>query len=250
MLKPENSQSKKDLSLAVSAFAEALPGSPGEAYLAERQVGMKTAERMRLGYVDPNNPISGWERFAGRLAIPYLNAKGEAVWVKFRATPENGPDADKYAQQAGGRSRLFNTIALSAPGDTLALAEGEFDVITLTALGIPAVGIPGAQNWKSFMARCLDGYKRVVIFYDDDKPGRELVQTVKKKVPDIIALSPPGAHHDVNDAFKAGLGSQIRAMALGLEPTSTTEENHHEHEEQEAAANLDGISNPDGAIPY
>lgn len=179
---------------------------------------------MRLGYVDPATAPEGWDRHHGRIAIPYLNVKGDVVWIKFRATPENGPEADKYSQEAGGGTPLFNTIALSAPGDLIVLCEGEFDVITLTALGIPAVGIPGANNWKDHFYRCLQGWARVVMFYDGDKPGRELVKVIKKKIPDLIPMAPPGGHHDINDAYLAGLGETIVALARGeVEPDEQAE---------------------------
>jgi DNA primase len=222
-LRPLNSAIKKGLQEAAVAFTEALPGSPGEAYLQERGIGPKTAERMRLGYVDPATAPDGWDRHEGRISIPYLNAKGEVVWIKFRATPETKPDykgeIPKYSQEAGGGTPLFNTIALSAPGELIVLCEGEFDVITLTALGIPAVGIPGANNWKDHFYRCLQGWDRVVIFFDEDKPGRELVKVIKKRMPDIIPLAAPGGHHDINEAYLAGLGGTIIALARGeVEP--------------------------------
>lgn len=208
-------------------FSAALPGSPGMEYLGKRGIGPRTAETLRLGYVDPQGPIpEGWERFAGRIAIPYLNIDGVVVWAKFRALEDV---KEKYAQQAGGRTRLYNLRALSVPSGTLALCEGEFDTISLTALGIPAVGIPGANNWKPYFHRVLQGYDRVVMFYDDDEPGRSLVQTVKQKMPDIVPLAAPGGHHDLGDAFEAGLGDSIRALVKG-EPVEE--------------------SDPDGEPPY
>lgn len=220
MLKPVQAQAKKELQHAVQVFEQALPGSPGEEYLQARGIGPRTAARLRLGYVDPAAPLDGWERFGHRICIPNLNFNGEPVWAKFRALDPKAKA--KYAQQAGAESRLFNTLALSAPGDTIILAEGEFDVLTLTALGLPAVGIPGVTNWKSHFHRCFDGYGRIVLFYDDDEPGRDLVKHVRGKLPDLIPIAAPGGHNDVSDAFMAGHGEAIRALALG----TTEQENH------------------------
>lgn len=214
---------------------------------------------MMLGFVDPDDPPEGWKRYAGRIAIPYLNVKGDPVWVKFRATPGLTPDgADKYAQEPGGGTPLFNTRALSAPGDILVLCEGEFDTITLSALGLPAVGIPGANNWKSHFPRCLQGWDRIVMFYDDDKPGRDLVKLVKKQMPDIIPMSPPGGHHDVGEAYEAGLGEAIVALARGIE----SEQDHDSRAEEAPApeagataadinpAGFNGLDHPESEPPF
>lgn len=260
MLKPSSTASKKVLLEAAEAFQGALPGSPGEEYLTGRGIGEKTAGRLRLGYVSPDAPPEGWERYAGRLAIPYVNAKSEVVWIKFRSTPETKPDfkgeVDKYAQEPGGQTRLYNTQALSATGDTLALCEGEFDVITLTALGIPAVGIPGASSWKTWFNRCLQGWGRIVLFYDDDKAGRELVKTVKGKIPDVVPVAAPGGHNDVNEAYMAGLGDRIVALAKGEDEDHEPERAGQEEGGDERSAVVSQQAEADylrpdvGAIPY
>ena len=213
MLRPSNSRTKKELERVTAKFHAALPGSPGETYLESREIGRRTVGALRLGYVDPNDPEVGWEQVAGRLAIPYLNYNGDPVWVKFRDL--TGTADNKYAQQAGGETRLYNLRALSVSGDTLVLCEGEFDTITMTALGIPAVGIPGANNWKAHHYRILQGYSRYVMFYDDDKPGRELVKTVRAKLPDVIPVAPPGGFHDVSEAYVAGKADDIRRLVKG-----------------------------------
>lgn len=219
---------KAELAKVVHHFHMALPDSPAWEYLESRKIGRGTAKALRLGYVDPANPVEGWERFAGRLAIPYLNPKGDAVWVKFRATHLTKPNAKgevvKYTQQAGEEGRLYNTIALSAKGDTLCLVEGEFDAIVLTALGIPAVGIPGTGAFKPHFAKALEGWPRTVLFYDNDpvgkngkRAGEALLGAVKDKMPDVIPLVAPGGHNDIGDAYEAGLGEAIKALAYGYE---------------------------------
>lgn len=226
--KPLHPAVKAELREAVAHFHQALPGSAGWDYLEGRKIGRGTARALRLGYVDPADPREGWERFAGRLAIPYLNPKGDAVWIKFRATHITKPNAKgevvKYAQQAGEEARLYNTIALTAKSDTLCLVEGEFDAIVLTALGIPAVGVPGAGAFKPHMAKALDGWPRTVLFYDNDpegkngrRPGEALLEAVKAKMPDVIPLVAPGGYNDIGDAYEAGLGEAIKALAYGYE---------------------------------
>jgi hypothetical protein len=69
------------------------------------------------------------------------------------------------------------------------------------------------------MKRCLDGYGRVVLFYDDDEngAGKALVAAVKASIPDVIALAAPGGYNDLNDAYTNGFGDAIRRLAYGEE---------------------------------
>lgn len=279
MNKPENSLQKRALLRAVETFEAAYAGSPAEEYLESRGIGARTAAAHRVGYVDPERPLEGWERFAGRISLPYLNLNKEPTWAKFRAQPGMGDVKAKYAQQEGGRGRLFNVQALAAPGDLICLTEGETDVMTLTALGIPAVGVPGARAWKSYMSRCLDGYSRVVLWYDDDmkphptkpgkfiSPGKDLVAAIREKMPDVIPLAAPGGHNDVNDAYRAGLGDAIRRLAYGIEDTDNddrprlgtpsrleapgVQEGGGPGDDPDPTPNrFDGISNPAGPVPF
>jgi hypothetical protein len=219
LLRPENARQKAALLRAVETFEQAYEGSPAQEYIESRGIGARTAAAHRIGYVSPDALVEGWERFAGRICIPYLNVNKEPVWAKFRANPLVREFKAKYAQQEGGRGRLFNLPALNHPGDLICLAEGELDVMTLTALGIPAVGVPGSKHWRAYMKRCLDGYGRVVLFYDDDEngAGKALVAAVKASIPDVIALAAPGGYNDLNDAYTNGFGDAIRRLAYGEE---------------------------------
>src|SRR5690606_34395336 len=219
MLRPENARQKAALMRAIDKFEAAYEGSPAEEYMHGRGIMPRTAQAHRVGFVDPARPLEGFERFAGRICIPYLNVNKEPVWAKFRANPLGRAFQAKCAQQEGGRGRLFSLPALSHPGDLICLAEGELDVMTLTALGIPAVGVPGSKHWRADMKRCLDGYGRVVLFYDDDEngAGKALVAAVKASIPDVIALAAPGGHNDLNDAYTNGFGDAIRRLAYGEE---------------------------------
>lgn len=111
--------------------------------------------------------------------------------------------------------RLFNLHALTYANTTLALCEGEMDAISLTALGVPTVGIPGANSWKPWHWRCLEGFERVVVFHDDDDAGKGLLKKVLTDVPQAVPAAPPGGFNDVNEALVAGLGDEVRRIVFG-----------------------------------
>src|SRR5690606_24218121 len=117
MLRPENARQKAALMRAIDKFEAAYEGSPAEEYMHGRGIMPRTAQAHRVGFVDPARPLEGFERFAGRICIPYLNVNKEPVWAKFRANPLVREFKAKYAQQEGGRGRLFNLPALNHPGD-------------------------------------------------------------------------------------------------------------------------------------
>lgn len=271
MLRPLNGRQKAELARVADIFQAAYDGSPAQDYVeGKRGIGPRTASAHRLGFVPEG--VEGWDRFAGRVAIPYLNFNKEVIHFKFRALDDNHV---KYAQQKGnGESRLFNLQALSARSTTLVMCEGEFDVITLTHLHLPAVGVPGAYKFAKHWPRALQGWDRIVLFYDDDEAGQKLVDRVMPNMPEVIPMTAPHGAKDLNEAFKAGHGESIRALALGT--VEELEQDAHEHngdafgqapavEEHasggepapewedggsEVGNQFDGIANPEGPIPF
>src|SRR5690606_15019537 len=79
MLRPENGRQKAALMRAIDKFEAAYEGSPAEEYMHGRGIMPRTAQAHRVGFVDPARPLEGFERFAGRICIPYLNVNKEPV---------------------------------------------------------------------------------------------------------------------------------------------------------------------------
>src|SRR5699024_7868051 len=79
------------------------------------------------------------------LSIPYLTASNEVVNIRFRNLTDSGP---KYLQLPGTPVGPYNLKALTEDASTVVIAEGELDAVTLSALGIAAIGMPGANSCK------------------------------------------------------------------------------------------------------
>ena len=57
----------------------------------------------------------------------------------------------------------------------MTLVEGESDVHTLWHHGIPAIGLPGATNWREDRdARCFDGIETIYVLIESDKGGQSV----------------------------------------------------------------------------
>jgi DNA primase len=143
-------------------YREMFKGSPAEEYLIGRGITTETADYFKLGYVESPALVDD-ERYLGRLCIPYLTSSG-VVQMRFRKMTDGGA---KYLGDLGVDGRPFNTLALKNPARTIYLTEGEIDAMTIFQLGLPSIGIPGANLWTKLFARMFR-YRSVVILVDGD----------------------------------------------------------------------------------
>lgn len=157
----------------------------------------------QIGYVE--SPLPGHEKYRGKLSIPYLT-RGGVVTIRFRCIGEiDHPEREKceghakYLSLPGDVPRIYHPAALHAPSRHIAICEGEFDAMTASGAGIPAVGLPGVSSFRDYMTRLFVGYQTVYILADaDDKgQGAEFADKLAGRIPSArICLMPEG--HDVN----------------------------------------------------
>jgi DNA primase len=172
-------------------LGEALP------YLLSRGITEETAHMFRLGFV--KNPETGHELYQGKLSIPYLTPAG-VIDIRFRSlSNDSGP---KYLSRPGASTHIYNIGALSRDNGMLVVCEGEIDTIIATQVGFIAVGLPGANNWKQFYSRVLDGWEKIMLFCDGDNAGREMAKTISRELDNVFPVFMPD-NQDVNDVFLA-----------------------------------------------
>lgn len=185
-------------------------------YLVSRGFTKELAQKHLLGTV-PADCDPAHAQFIGWLSIPYMVVNGVAGF-KFRRT--DGQPGPKYMAPMHQPARLFNAVAISTAGDTIAICEGELDTIVANQL-VPAVGIPGAKAWRPHFGKLFSGFRRVYVLADNDdkgdgsaNPGMELAQKVLQEVEhaELIAL-PAGT--DVNSLVLAeGLDGLRKRMGI------------------------------------
>jgi hypothetical protein len=104
------------------------------------------------------------------LRIPYCGMAGEELAVRIRIAL----DGDRFRWRSGSKPLLYGLLRVGEArrAGYVALVEGESDCHTLWFYGIPALGIPGATNWREDRdAAHLDGIKTIYVVVEPDRGG-------------------------------------------------------------------------------
>lgn len=183
------------------------------AYLEARGIDLEYARQCGLGVVSGEDDLTRvMPGLKGRLAIPYLTPAGPRQ-MSFRCIKDHNckevPHA-KYLPFPGmtdaekrQSKRLYFVLSYQTAGATMCLTEGEIDALTLNMLGIPAMGVPGAENWQSHWTAVFEDFSSILVFRDGD---------VEKVKPDGSIVK-PASDKFVSTIIKH-LGSKVRVIKL------------------------------------
>ena len=208
-MQPTTDSQRETLEEAVTSYQQAV--SPAVArYLLERGIEEQAAATFRLGVVE--DPAPGHDRFRGMLAIPYLHRSGYPLTIRFRCLRDQEHDCrdyfhGKYNGLKDEPTRIFNTTALFQAESEIHVTEGELDAIILNQIGLPAIAVPGAHNWKYHYTVVLAGYSRVWVWGDDDEAGHEFVGKVTRACRQARGVRIKGG--DVTDLYLRGGASAL-----------------------------------------
>jgi hypothetical protein len=110
---------------------------------------------------------------ASAVRIPYMDESGEEVCVRFRVSLDGSP---KIKTRRGDQQILYGLWLLDRIRDAgmVVLVEGESDTHTLWYHRFPALGIPGANSWKSEWSEKLEGIERIYVVVEPDAAGEGL----------------------------------------------------------------------------
>jgi DNA primase len=159
-------------------------------YLVNRGIDRDTAERWQLGYVE--TPLPGHEDFVGRLAIPYLTPAGP-LCIKFRCVESHDCKAAGCVKYLGepNENRLFGVWNFRHDDPTIAITEGELDAVVATQVGVRAIGVPGATQWRPYWDHLFEGYDEVVLLRDGDAAGRKMSENLMARLPQLRVVKMP-----------------------------------------------------------
>ena len=103
---------------------------------------------------------------------------------------------------AGATTHLYNVSAFFRATTFISICEGEIDTITLdAACGIPAVGVPGVNNWKKHYTRLLQDFEKVFLFADGDNAGSDFGKSLSRELGNLVVVQMPEGE-DVNSMYR------------------------------------------------
>ena len=212
----------------LAAFLDLCPPIGGKVarYLQKRRIFRRTWESQGLRMVEDYAGVSrklaaafgtgtleamGFFNSAGhlrfyrhRLLFPYFDLEGKPVYLQARAI-----EADvkpKELSMAGPIPIPYNCRLLDGEPGRVYLCEGIIDTLTLIEQGFPAVGVPGAANFKAAWAP-LFRKKTVHVAFDHDVPGEtgaiRAIDILQAQGVEARRLAPPPGM-DLNDWFRKG----------------------------------------------
>ena len=155
------------------------------------------------------------------VVIPYLDASGGTLAVRFRTALLKNPDGadERFRWRSGDKAvHLYglNRLAAARAVGWVLLVEGESDCWSAWHCGLPALGVPGKGNWKPAMAERLAGLE---VYVWQEPQAEDFTERIGRDLPDVKVIVAPDNVKDISDAHVAGrdvpgLLSELRAAAV------------------------------------
>ena len=144
-------------------------------YCETRKISRKTVDAFKLQSDEKGN-----------IVFPFYE-NGENVFVKFRKPEKHNPNdkSPKEWRESNTKPILFgmDMCVFSRP---LVITEGEFDCMALYEAGIDnVVSVPSGCEDFTWVENCydwLEKFKTIILFGDNDEPGRKMVKTLAKRL--------------------------------------------------------------------
>ena len=137
------------------------------------------------------------------VAIPYRNAAGQVQAMRYRHSLEGA----RFTWRSGDKVALYGTDRLFAAEGLgwLLVCEGESDCWTAWHYGIPAVGVPGKDQWRGERGRVWAGHLEGLDVFVWQEPGAEsFSESICRDLPHArVIVAPPGIK-DVSEAHLKG----------------------------------------------
>lgn len=114
------------------------------------------------------------------LKIPYLSENLEESAVRFRHSMNT--NVRRFTWRKGSKPCLYGLwrLEMARKAGHIVIVEGESDSHTLWLHKIPAIGVPGASNWKEEWATCFDGIEKIYLVVEPDNGGETLLAKIRK----------------------------------------------------------------------
>lgn len=190
----------------LAAWQAALPGSPGETYLAKRGIPLVVGRQHGLGWSPPGAWPNGDPAY-GYLVFPLsVGAYGRAVHPNY--PHRDAPKASRH-RKTSGQAGLFNAGLLAAPPTWLHVCEAPLDVLTLAVSGASAVALVGTALGEQVRAFCR--CRGILLALDGDVAGEKATMAAASALRTLgiavkrLPVAALGGKDDINAAHMAGV---------------------------------------------
>jgi putative DNA primase/helicase len=161
-----------DLNLQEKKAAMAY-GCTLEAYAASKNLPLEFLTSDDVALEDGTCYVKEVGKEIPAVEIPYADRDGELLANRYRIAV--GGD-DKFRWEKGSTTTLYGLHKLEEAHDAgyVLLVEGESDCHTAWYRGLPAVGVPGVDNWRDEWAEHLNGIPKIFVVVEPDEAGKKL----------------------------------------------------------------------------
>ena len=110
------------------------------------------------------------------IAFPYYDEENNMVRVRYRNSPKNDT---RFFWNKGNKTCLYGLWKLQQfEKEFIFIVEGETDSLSLWYHDIPALGVPGGENFKKEYAKTFENFEKVIIHLDGDKTSKDFMRMI------------------------------------------------------------------------
>lgn len=150
----------------------------GRAWLASRGIGLETAQRYHLGFVQSARAVNPHHQWTdkGWVLFPTLSDDGrEVISLKYRSVQGKKTESGEpgFLRKSGMSTGLFGSDKIE-PFEDVFVVEGEPDALVFAQIGLIAVSLPSAGfNLTPEMRDRILQANRIFLAGDTDGPGEQ-----------------------------------------------------------------------------
>jgi putative DNA primase/helicase len=155
--------------------------------------------------------------------IPYRSEAGETTAVRKRYFLRRAPNGEdnRFRWERGAKLSLYGLwrLAEMRKAGWILLVEGESDCHTAWLHDVPALGVPGANNWKEeWSAHVKD--LNVFVWHEPDTGGDRFIASLQRSIPGAKVIAPPDGVKDLSELHVKGedLRSALTQLRLTARP--------------------------------
>jgi hypothetical protein len=175
-----------------------------------------------------------------RVSIPYPDSAGNAAAMRYRLSLKTDP---RFLWRKGDRVMPYGLPQMKEAHSQgwLLIVEGESDCWAAWHHGLPALGVPGKDNWQSAWAIYLEGIAEVYVWVE---PGaNSFAEKIGRDCPNIKVIKAPPGVKDIADAHLEerdlrGFLEELKQSAIPFEELSKARKSAAFHEAMAGAASV------------